>query len=142
MKTKSNGQFCAGSIPWNKGKKMSDEYCQTMKQSCYWRGKRSPAWKGGQSIKDGRLFIYLPSHPLCSQTGYVRNAHLVAEKILGRFLLREEVIHHINENKLDDSVENLFLFPSRSAHCKFHGNQYQRKNIEWLKNRVILVSNL
>ncbi len=41
------------------------------------------------------------------------------EKIIGRYLQRKEVVHHINENKLDNRVENLKLF-SLSEHGRFH----------------------
>ena len=136
------GQFTKKSKPWNRGKKMSDKYCLKMKKTNACKGKRGHAWKGGKTILNGRLFIYAPKHLYCSKSGYVRNAYLIAEKKIGRFILPLEVIHHINENKLDDRVENLFLFSSKSKHCKYHGNQYQRKNPLWIKQRPILISNL
>lgn len=44
----------------------------------------------------------------------------VAEQMLGRPLLPEEVVHHINGNKRDNRPENLFIFPSQSAHTRWH----------------------
>lgn len=41
------------------------------------------------------------------------------EKHLGRKLLRKEIVHHINENRLDNRLKNLQLV-SRSEHNKIH----------------------
>lgn len=46
---------------------------------------------------------------------------VVMEEYLGRSLTSEETVHHINGNKLDNRIENLQLFASRSEHIKFHG---------------------
>jgi len=40
------------------------------------------------------------------------------EKYLGRKLLKEEIIHHINRDKLDNRIENLEIV-NRSSHMKF-----------------------
>lgn len=52
---------------------------------------------------------------------YSRKEHrVVAEQMLGRPLKPEEVVHHINGNKRDNRPENLFIFPSQSAHTRWH----------------------
>jgi hypothetical protein len=67
-------------------------------------------WNGGKIIdKSGYILIYTPHHPNCSRTGYVREHRLVMEKIIGRFLLKSEIVHHINEDKKDNREENLEL---------------------------------
>ena len=45
----------------------------------------------------------------------------------GRLLHPGEVVHHKNENKLDNSLNNLQVFKNQSAHMKHHWNQRKRK---------------
>ena len=52
--------------------------------------------------------------------GFVLEHRLVVEKKLGRYLKKEEVVHHINENKQDNRIENLMLFKNNKEHMKFH----------------------
>lgn len=44
----------------------------------------------------------------------------IMEQYLGRKLSNKEVVHHIDHNRKNNSIENLVLFPSNSAHIKFH----------------------
>lgn len=44
----------------------------------------------------------------------------VVEKILGRRLSKNEVVHHKNEIHTDNRPENLIVFPSLSEHSKYH----------------------
>lgn len=68
----------------------------------------------------GYLQEYCPDHPLATRMGYMMQHRLVAEAVLGRRLLREEVVHHEDENKQNNSPENLWLFPSQAAHLRHH----------------------
>lgn len=42
------------------------------------------------------------------------------EGYIGRRLEPEEVVHHVNYDKLDNRIENLILFPSNEAHRMYH----------------------
>lgn len=66
-----------------------------------------------------RKFIYLPGHP-CSARGIIIYARWVMEKKMRRFLKPTEIVHHINRNTLDDRIENLRVFVSRSTHQFVH----------------------
>ena len=79
-------------------------------------------WKGGKIIRKGYVYILEPKHPLATKSGYVLEHYLIAEKMIGRNILKPEVIHHINKNKFDNNPNNLYLFPSQSEHIKYHFN--------------------
>ena len=47
----------------------------------------------------------------------------VAEKNIGRKLKPNEIVHHIDGNKLNNSSENLQIFSSQDEHQKLHNKQ-------------------
>ena len=67
-------------------------------------------------------YIKIPSpyHPYKDKNGFVQEHRLIVENKLKRFLTPEEVIHHINEDKKDNRIENLMLFKNQKEHQKFH----------------------
>lgn len=119
----NSGSFKKGQIPWNKGKKMSVEYRNKLseahigKQMAY----KHPNWKGGKNKRyDGYILVYCPNHPSIRSKKYVFEHRLVMEKHLGRYLTHKEVVHHINNIKNDNRIENLMLFPNESKHQFYH----------------------
>jgi len=66
------------------------------------------------------IYEYQPNHPYANSNGDVRQYRLVMEAKLGRFLLPEETIHHVNGIKYDNAPENLELFASRGEHSSHH----------------------
>ena len=45
---------------------------------------------------------------------------VVATQTIGRSLKNGEVVHHRDENKYNNNPDNLVVFPSQSAHAKYH----------------------
>lgn len=95
-------------------------------------GKRldqAPRWKGGRKVrKDGYIFVVAPpDHPYPSYTKknglkYILEHRYVMEQHLGRYLLPEEVVHHIDEDPANNAIENLRLYSSQAEHIsKGHG---------------------
>lgn len=68
----------------------------------------------------GYEYINNKSHHLATNVGKVFVHRLVAERKLGRRLKLGEVVHHIDEDKLNNSIDNIMVFSSNSEHIKFH----------------------
>lgn len=82
-------------------------------------GERNFSWQGGRKVdRDGYVMILAPDHPSVTKAGYVREHRLVMEAHLGRYLTRDEVVHHRNGNTLDNRLENLELFACNADHLR------------------------
>lgn len=82
-------------------------------------GQKHPNWGGGIKIdKDGYVLIRKTKHPFAVQ-GYIREHRLIMERIIGRYLLKDEIVHHKNENKADNHVSNLELM-KKTEHDRIH----------------------
>lgn len=87
------------------------------------RARRGYAF-GGHERKDsgGYVVVYVPEHPRANAGGYVPKHTLVMERLLGRYLEDNEVVHHINHIRDDNRPENLTVM-DREAHSRMHGRE-------------------
>lgn len=79
-------------------------------------------YRGGYTTQRGNGYIreYNPFHPAGDVRGLVPQHRLVMERHLGRLLDRKEVVHHIDNCKQNNSLDNLQLFASQGEHLKHH----------------------
>lgn len=113
--------------------------CRKHGIKCQRTGPRSgaghPEWQGGRHInKSGYIEIYCPDHPSVVEKNkkreaksngkyyrkekYVLEHRLVMEKKIGRYLLPEEVVHHIDGNTQNNDPSNLGLFANNAEHLR------------------------
>ena len=98
-----------------KGKKI--RYCS---RNCANKGSRTPLIK--QRTRRGMagyISIWKPEHPN-NHGGRVREHVLIMEKMIGRYLKKGEIAHHINYLEDDHREENLFLCNTYKEHDKIH----------------------
>lgn len=79
-------------------------------------GKNHWAFKGRVKDKQGYILIYTANHPYKNCNNRVYEHRLVMEQYLGRYLIRKEVVHHINGIRDDNRIDNLRLFATATEH--------------------------
>jgi len=109
-------------------------------------GEKNPAWKGGITIfkKKGNYknvrYVRCPKEflPMSRKDGYIMEHRLVIAKLVGRFLDRKEVVHHIDHDPTNNKKENLLLFPCNSSHKKYEAfeNGKSKNNLQGTGNRI------
>lgn len=92
-------------------------------------GSKNGNWKNGICYERGYKLIRVYDHPYATKRGYIREHRYVMEKHLGRYLTKNEAIHHINGNRSDNRIENLQLL-THSKHSTITNNEriYKRKD--------------
>lgn len=117
------------------------------------KGEKNPSWKSNERISTyGYRLIRCENHPFKNSDDYVFEHRLVAEQYLldqnnsvvineKRYLSSEYHVHHLDFNRLNNSVENLFVV-EKHIHSKFHNllNGYIRKTFDDKINAVEVFS--
>jgi hypothetical protein len=106
-------------------------------ESKYWRQIQERT-HNGQPVRldhDGYIWIYEPAFKvrnskqaprLHRRQGFHPEHRVVASRMLGRPLRRDEHVHHINGIKTDNRPENLQVM-SQQAHRKLHNDEIAEK---------------
>lgn len=71
----------------------------------------------------GHILVYAPEHPF-AYVKYVPQHRLVVEEAIGRYLTKEEIVHHIDCIKDNNVIENLFV-TTQSGHNVAHNSLNQ-----------------
>lgn len=90
-------------------------------------GEKNPRWKGGTLVRfDGYIMVRRGSIPKSAKGARYTLLHrLIVEEMLGRKLLRSEIIHHKNHNKSDNRIENLEI-TTHIEHARTHIKKRRR----------------
>lgn len=94
-------------------------------------GDKNPAWKGGVTYKAskgnyiGGKYVKCPPEflPMARKDRYIYEHRLVMAKRIGRLMTRQEVVHHIDHNPLNNDISNLQLWPCNKSHKLFEHNK-------------------
>lgn len=90
-----------GKIAWNKGLKNPEK-----------AGVNHPSWKGGRYIDaHGYVMVHIGQQEnSSSKWEHYRKEHIVImEKHIGRSLVKGEAVHHIDGNRQNNLLSNLYL---------------------------------
>ena len=98
-------------------------------------GPNNPAWKGGVTYfrKNGNYGRFAIKYARCPKEflgmsrkdGYVMEHRLIIARQLGRCLIRQEVVHHIDHNPENNAIGNLMLFESNQKHKLYEAQERQ-----------------
>lgn len=96
------------------------------------RGDKNASFKGNVITLNGYLYEYCPGHPHASKTSRVRQHRLVIEhnyklydskyfETIDNWIVLKQCydVHHINENKQDNRIDNLQIV-TKSEHTAIH----------------------
>lgn len=91
----------------------------------------NPSWKGGFKRLFGYVQFLTPNGCRFScmkdGRGYVFVHRLVMASHLNRPLRPEEVVHHKNNRRDDNRIENLVLFKNKHEHLDYHNKLRKEK---------------
>jgi hypothetical protein len=81
---------------------------------------------GRTGFASGYIVEFSPDTPGANRWGWIQQHRLVSQLAIGRQLTRSEVVHHEDEDRANNSLENLWLFPNQAAHLRHHKRKSPR----------------
>lgn len=135
VKTKSNEQIA---LENDCSKSVVRKYLTKYNIKCFntRKGKKPPTFIEGDWLRNGRYYVW-------SEDDHkrVRKNVYIMEQFLGRKInSKEESVHHLNGNPLDDRIENLVLMPKKE-HDRFHliiRNKNRKLDDTWTISKTLL----
>lgn len=83
--------------------------------------KPARGYRNNGKVKyNGYIAVYMPEHHRAFENGCVYEHILVAERMLERLLLPEEVVHHKDKDRTNNSEDNLMVFATDEDHALYH----------------------
>lgn len=82
------------------------------------RGHSIQELNTGRKLQRGYWYIKRRNHKYCPKSGYIAEHRYIMECQLGRYLTKEEVVHHIDGNKKNNNISNLELIDNNIKHLK------------------------
>lgn len=79
-------------------------------------GKNHPSWKGGKVELMGYVAVWMPEHSRSNHVGYVKEHILIMEEKLGRPINKDEHIHHIDFDRQNNNINNLWMASNKKHH--------------------------
>lgn len=108
------------------GKKSIEQKPHTISKN--YKLQECPPWEIEKVIRKGEYnYGIVRGHPHATNNHYVLEHRIVMENYLNRVLTKDEVVHHINEDKKDNRIENLVVM-DKKEHVKHH-MEYKKRTI-------------
>ena len=103
-------------------------------------------WNIQKTVSKGNyIYAVVPEHPKATRNHYVLMHRVIMENYLGRMLEDNEVVHHKDHNKKNNSIDNLELLTYREhneLHSKEHGRKIVKLKCPWCEKEFTRYRNL
>ena len=115
-------------------KKHEKNYCSNQCRAeainKFYSGENHMSYKSGKYIHEGYVLVKKPEHYRADKNGYVKEHVLLAEEKIGRKLLDNEEVHHINKIKNDNRYQNLAVL-TISEHRTVHARRKRKVRYDY-----------
>lgn len=112
-------------------------------------GDKHSMWRGGKSLKKGYWTVHMPEHPRASSNKRVFEHIVIMENHVGRYIKKGEMIHHIDFDRGNNNLKNLYLCKNPSDHAQCHaslegiaGELFKKGIIKFLNGRYSITGDL